>query len=91
MILVLIPEWRHAYENALRTIQATADHCLRGYPFTVMVARVSEHRRQCFEDAGWRPAAEVVDGIACDWPDQLSADVPVHTLERVIGGRSTIS
>lgn len=91
MSLVLIPEWRHAYENALRTLQAAADPWLRDHAFTVMVVRVSEWRRQCFEDAGWRRATEVVDGIACDWPDQLSADVPVHTLERVIGGRPTLS
>ena len=91
MSLVLIPEWRHAYEDALRTLQAAADPWLRDHAFTVMVVRVSEYHRQCFEDAGWRPAAEAVDGVACDWPDQLSADVPVHTLERVIGGQPTLS
>ena len=83
--------WRHAYENALRPLQAAADPWLRDHAFTVMVVRVSEWRRQCFEDAGWRAAAEAVDGVACDWPDHLSADVPVHTLERVIGGRPTLS
>jgi hypothetical protein len=91
MSLVLIPEWRHAYENALRTLQAAAGPWRRDHAFTVMVVRVSEWRRQCFEDAGWRPAGEVHDGTPCDWPDPLSANVPVHTLERVIGGRSTLS
>jgi hypothetical protein len=86
MSLVLIPEWRHAYENALRILQAAADPWLRDHAFTVMVVRVSEQRRQCFEDAGWRPAGDAPGGDACDGPVQPPADILVHAIKRAVGG-----